>query len=140
MKLELKENMYIRTKDGHIDKILLVEYAEEKRQQYPNHPSKKYWRDKILLLKAGYWRTTQNIIKASYNIIDILQVGDFVNGNEVMEADWINENGEYEEGLAFPMYASDDLDVIENWLPLRCVDIKSIVTKEQMESMSYEVK
>lgn len=129
MKLELKENMYIRTKDGHIDKILLVEYAEEKRQQYPNHPSKKYWRDKILLLKAGYWRTTQNIIKASHNIIDILQVGDVITTNNLC--------GEITK-----------IDIENNKIWIACCDyetcsaedIKSIVTKEQMEQMAYKVE
>lgn len=125
MKLELRENMYVRTKDGIIDKILKL------NKSYVKGVSQK---DEL------YAYDIDNIVKASNNIIDLIEVGDFVNGNEVMEADWINENGEYEEGLAFPMYASDDLDVIENWLPLRCVDIKSIVTKEQFEQMVYKVE
>ena len=81
----------------------------------------------------------RRIVNADYDIRKLLQSGDYVNGSEVMDADWINENGEYEEGLAFPMYASDDLEVIENWLPLRCVEIKSIVTKEQFEQIEYKV-
>lgn len=126
--MKLKPNMYVRTKDGYIDKILLVEYAEEKRQQYPNHPSKKHWRDKILLLKAGYWRTTQNIIKASHNIIDLISRFDLVNGHLVI----------------CKMYEDEkDIPTI-----IKCVgdyyfkeeDIKSVITHEQMEQMEYKVE
>lgn len=85
------------------------------------------------------WHEIANGGRFSHNIIDLIEDGDYVNGMEVMEADWFNENGEYEEGLAFPMYASDDLQVIENWLPLRSVNIKSIVTKKQFENMEYKV-
>lgn len=133
MKLELKENMYVRTKDGHIDKILLVEYAEEKRQQYPNHSSKKYWRDKILLLKAGYWRTTQNIIKASYNIVDILEVGDILvdDTNRKLEILLIdNELMVRNTGLIYDN---------NYYLPIKSIAIKSVITHEQMEQMAYKV-
>lgn len=132
MKLELRENMYVRTKDGHIDKILLVEYAEEKRQQYPNHSSKKYWRDKILLLKAGYWRTTQNIIKASYNIIDILEVGDIISySDEKHEILLIDDE---------LMVRNTGLIYDNNYyLPIKSIAIKSVITHEQMEQMSYKV-
>lgn len=124
--MKLEPNMYVRTKDGYIDKILLIEYAEEKRQQYPNHPSKKYWRDKILLLKLGYWRTTQNIIKASYNIIDILEKGDYVNGHEVKSK---------QSGVK-----RIDIGECENYVWLYEKDIKSVITHEQMEQMEYKVE
>ena len=85
------------------------------------------------------------IVKASYSLVGnnkedgVIEEGDYINGKEVLDADWYNDNGDYEEGLAFPMYASDDLDVIENWQPLKYTKIKTIVTKEQFESMSYKV-
>lgn len=114
MKDKLEAGMYVRTKKGNI-------YKFETNNSMAKNGAKKY------------------MVNCSHNIIDLIEVGDYVNGNEVMEADWINEDGEYEEGLAFPMYASDDLEVIENWLPLRSVPIKSIVTKQQFESMEYKV-
>ena len=133
MKDKLEPNMYVKTKDGYIDKILLVDYAEEKRQKYPNHPSKKYWRDKILLLKAGYWRTTQNIIKASHNIIDIVQVGDYVNGLKVT---LINEPS-MANCYKRIVYAEDRKGyLIETFTEN---EIKSIVTKEQFESIKYSL-
>ena len=121
--MELKEGMYVRTIKG-IDKVLLVEYAEEKKQKYPNHPSKKYWRDKIYLSKERYWRTSQNIIKASNNIIDLIEVGDYVNG---YKADFV-QNNEIVYNHNHPRQ-----------LNMFAKDIKSIVTKEQFESMQYKV-
>ena len=127
--MELKPNMYVRTKDGYIDKILLVEYAEEKRQQYPNHPSKKHWRDKILLLKAGYWRTTQNIIKASHNIIDLIEPEDYVNGVEVIGKEFDNFNEEYLQcGVGDYVICTYNSNEIED-----------VVTKEQFSAMEYRL-
>ena len=126
MKDKLEPNMYVRTKDGYIDKILLVEYAEEKRQQYPNHPSKKHWRDKILLLKAGYWRTTQNFIKASHNIIDLIEVGDIVvslNASNILE---------------YNLLTLSNIDELKDLWNIQG-NIKSIVTKEQFSSMEYRL-
>ena len=132
MKLEV--GMYVRTKDGHIDKILLVEYAEEKRQQYPNHPSKKYWRDKILLLKAGYWRTTQNIIKASYNIIDILEEGDILVDDTNRKLEILLIDNELMVRNAGLIYDNN------YYIPIKSIAIKSVVTKEQFESMKYSLE
>ena len=68
------------------------------------------------------------IIKASYNIIDILEVGDYVNGNPVCiikedehNRKWIYTDSNYKYG-----YLEED--------------IKSILTHEQMEQMAYKVE
>ena len=63
MKLEVKENMYVRTKDGIIDKILKL------NKSYVKGVSQK---DEL------YAYDIDNIVKASYNIIDILEVGDIL--------------------------------------------------------------
>ena len=118
--------MFVRTKKGKILKCF--------KSESMNLPI--YY---VIGSKTNSYVEHQDVKKTSEDIIDILEAGDYVNGSEVMEADWINEDGEYEEGLAFPMYASDDLNVIENWLPLKNVLIKSIVTSQQFESMQYKV-
>lgn len=134
--MELKEGMYIRTKDRGIHKISRIDNNKTVWKYICDYrPSE----DRDGTYTYGIYKM-EEIIKASNNIIDLIEVGDYVNGSEVMEADWINADREYEEGLAFPMYASDDLEVIENWLPLRSVPIKSIVTKEHFESISYRVE
>lgn len=70
----------------------------------------------------------KNIIKVSYNIIDILEIGDYVNGSPVCliktdekDRTWVYTDNNYKYGY------------LKN-------DIKSIVTKEQMEQMEYKIK
>lgn len=65
------------------------------------------------------------IVKASYNIIDILEIGDYVNGHRVEEIDFENEeiftDSEYYCGV------------------VEFCNIKSVITHEQMEQMAYKV-
>ena len=65
--------------------------------------------------------TEKYLIKASYNIIDILEEGDYVN-NERVEEIW-----------------KEIVLVGQECRPISFNNIKSIVTKEQFESMKYEV-
>lgn len=63
------------------------------------------------------------IIKSSPNIIDLIEVGDYVNGNKV--------DAKGNKYVIF--YDGDgDIEVFEN-------DIKSIVTKEQFKEMEYRL-
>ena len=87
-----------------------------------------------------------DILKSSKNIIDLIEVGDYVNGYKI---DYINLNCET------PFLRSNQPYRVDNTLyrtliekgknynqPLHFYneDIKSIVTKEQFESMAYEVE
>ena len=130
MKLEVEQ--FVRNKDGTIGKIIAIDLAKPRQGKYPNHPSKKYWRDKILISCYKGWITTQNIIKASYNIIDILEVEDFVS----------TITGE----CAVIAGVYNDINNKKYLRLCNCIgeyyedDIKSIVTKEQMEQMAYKVE
>ena len=64
-----------------------------------------------------------NIIKSSPNIIDLIKVGDFVNGKEVLE---IKKFGSFNGIKVFG-------DIYYN------KEIKSIVTKEQFEAIQYKI-
>lgn len=72
------------------------------------------------------------VLKSSPNIIDLIEVGDYVNGIYIE-----GNNGKYLETL------EDDME--NSWLghieyiKIYPNDIKSIVTKEQFESMEYKV-
>lgn len=142
--MKLEEGMYVRTEYGYIDKILLVEYAEEKRREYPNHPSKNHWRDKILLFKEGYWRTNQNIKKASHNLIDLIEEGDFVKVRidgifiNCFMVDLFEDENENQE-LGIGCYEDGLLNSISEYRPLKTLEILEVVTKEQFKSISYEV-
>ena len=74
-------------------------------------------------------------VVASYNIIDLIEVGDYVNGYKVYEADKvchrITLNGS-DDGNEFRLtYLRPALG--------KNMGIKSIVTKEQFDSMKYVV-
>ena len=114
MKLELRENMYVRTNDGYINKIKKVNqfnvlvYGRDLFGEELNIPNNE-------------------ITKARYKIIDILEVGDYINGNPVCiikedehNRKWIYTDSNYKYG-----YLEED--------------IKSILTHEQMEQMAYKV-
>lgn len=70
------------------------------------------------------------IIKASYNIIDLIEVGDYVNGYKIYSGG--KKHFDY-------ILTWDDVENYYMKIPLLSVDIKSIVTKEQFESMQYRL-
>ena len=70
------------------------------------------------------------IVKASYNIIDILEEGDYVNGEKVGYID--DCDGAMRE--YYYDYENASIDVGHLF-----EEIKSIVTHEQMEQMAYKV-
>ena len=129
--MELEVGKFVRTKYGTIGKIIAIDLAKPRQEKYPNHPSKKYWRDKILISYYKGWITTQNIIKASYNIIDILEKGDYVNGYLVTYVYKPDGNEVFRIEI--------ERDTLKGHIIDKSSQIKSIVTKEQMEKMAYKV-
>lgn len=118
MKLEVGQ--FARLKSGYIVKILNV---------------KDYW---IETDTRFITRTfPQDFAKASYNIIDILEVGDYVNGSEVLDF----ENKYTEEDDKFvPIGVITENCYLENtdsWIIEK--NIKTVITHEQFEQMAYKV-
>lgn len=76
-------------------------------------------------------------LKASYNIINLIEEGDYVNGSEVVDF----ENRYIKDKDKFIRYGviteNCYLENNDSWITEK--DIKSIVTKEQFESIKYEV-
>ena len=113
MKLEV--GMYARI-DGKIGKVIDICTCEQCEARGYYEPIIEYAhgeRDYV----SVYWK---NNLKASHNIIDLIEVGDYVNGYEVTSKD------------QFLGFGNHDWYMLDN-------EIKSIVTKEQFESMSYKV-
>lgn len=126
MKLEV--GMYVRTKYGFhkISRIVLEGTSNEyyncdlKENENGGH----IW---ISVLK-------EEILKASHNIIDLIEVGDYVNGKLVTKINQIfpiNQNKYIEchcemNGVSLTWCYSNK-------------EIKSIVTKEQFSQMQYKV-
>lgn len=119
MKKETKimEGMFVRYTTGNsIEKI-----AKIKEIVPPEFPIwEEYYR-----FDNGDGAIPNVIIKASHNIIDLIEVGDYVNGYEVIQID--NGRLYFDVGDFSP-------NGIEN------NQIKLIVTKQQFESSMYEVK
>ena len=68
----------------------------------------------------------KDIINASYNIMDLIEVGDYINGMKVTKI-CFDKDGE-------------KILTVSCYLELVNKDIKSIVTKEQFESIKYSLE
>ena len=111
--MELREGMYVRTKKGKIGKVIDINLGQEQ---------KRY----ILDSSSVYIYDREEILKASNNIIDLIEVGDYVNGFLVVDKYYDYANKEWR--------LND-----RNGLICTEKNIKSIVTKEQFENVSYKV-
>ena len=118
MKDKLEPNMYVRTKWGYICKIININDFRE--------PSMKYGVE-ASYLKDIMFIGDDDILKASHNIIDLIEVGDYVNGYLVLNVLDFNDNTRI-----LSLERIYDNKITEE-------DIKSIVTKEQFESMEYKL-
>ena len=123
MKLELKENMYVRTKDGIIAK---VDYIDDDTIFFDKDLYRTYG-DSIDFLEKD---NLERIVKASYNIIDILEVGDYVNGCYIQEIKSLKDN-------VMVCMLDSDYEFVST---ITNKDIKSVVTHEQMKQMEYKVE
>ena len=100
---------------------------------------KNYHNDLEIAYKDGVIKTTVSDFiddnfdkngqqyKTSFNIIDLIEVGDYVNGKEVMTISGFKDGSRY-------------IEFDEGRYLCKSEDIKSIVTKEQFDSVKYEVK
>lgn len=119
MKLEV--GMYVRYKNyGKIEKI--IEYKE-----YEVFGEVKV---KINGFKHYKKNLLKHILKASHNIIDLIEVGDYVNGYPIYEI------VEYKDNTRAIVIGDDNKSII--WEESSQY-IKSIVTKEQFSQMEYKV-
>lgn len=126
MKLELKKNMYYRTYSGFINKIISIKDFNEREY-----------------LLNGFYTNKDIIKKTSYNIIDILEVGDYVNGIEIIK---IYEKGDSFTGNHNYIFKEKTIEVAnDNYetIPYEALfinkEIEAVVTHEQMEQMAYKV-
>lgn len=120
----LKEGMYVRTEEGEISKIKWItaqrweglENTIEVSFMLENNESLEYLRDNF---------------KASDSIIDLIEPGDYVNGKRVYNISIVN-------GLKY--LDVEVADYLSDTPFINADQIMSIVTKEQFDSMKYEVE
>ena len=119
MKDKLEPNMYVRTKWGYICKIININDFRETNMKYGVEAN--YLKDVMFI-------GDDDVVKASYSIIDILEIGDYVNGYPICEI------VEYENDTRAIVINDDNKAII--WDKQ---GIKSVITHEQMEQMAYKV-
>ena len=107
--MELEIGMYVRTING------------------------KIWIIKSQKAISGH---RKDIINASYDIIDLIEVGDYVNGEQVSR---IKQCPEYHLGDGILIFNEHNETIYSNFRTSKYYDIKSIVTKEAFESMEYRI-
>jgi len=96
----------------------IVEHVKEYSQFILDEPIMDEYADATILLDE------EDVIKASYNIIDLIEAGDYVNGHKILG----NNN-----------YKIFYYECYDGEIGLEDIDIKSIVTKEQFNKVKYEL-
>ena len=111
--MEICLNEYIRTKNGKIDKVI----------------NDNYYISEYIECEKGIV-DKENIVKHSFNIINLIEVGDFVNENEVIDKYLFN--GE------IPVLETTGDEINAKYM---CEgDIKTILTHEQYERNCYRLE
>lgn len=77
---------------------------------------------------------SKDIVNHSFNLIDLIEVGDYVNGSFIIRAakDCVDDEGT-------PIILAEDYDEWSDNGVIYNEDIKTIVTKEQFKAMEYKV-
>jgi len=127
-------NDYLRDNKGNIAKIIEVErennWLTVRYDNVFNHTTGITYN--LIHFKNEEEILEYNHIKSSPNIIDLIEVGDYVNGMKITDIrkDLLG-NVEYVFGYSKEGFEGETMYYDD--------DIKSIVTHEQFESMEYKV-
>ena len=135
--MELKEGMYVRTKYNDFCNMVAIRKIDE------IDDDGSFWIDDYIIDTYGDEQNKlreEDIELASENIVDVIKPGDYVNGERVIALRkdiperYIHMNSK--DNFIFVEY-----DLANNWYYGIDTDkIKTVVTKEQFESVKYEVK
>ena len=115
---EIKVNEYVKLDDGTIGK-----YQINKNWLNVVETNNKY---------IGF-DIEKDVVKHSSNIIDLIEIGDFVNGRLVLQVDYKNKN----VCLLIPL---TDTKANTNIMWYGYEDIKTVVTKEQFANAEYRLE
>lgn len=112
----IEVNEYVRTKDGKIDKLI----------------NSNFYMSIYVECEKGLY-LIENIVKHSKQLIDLIEVGDIVNSCIVVGFGYECVNGNKEKSILVEGKYTKVNFALLNW------DIKTILTKEQMEANCYKV-
>lgn len=123
--MEISKSMYIRFKDNkgiqYIGKLINI---NEYREPCFKYAIEVNWYDDYIFIGDD------DILKVSFNIIDLIEVGDYVNGEKVTSVEPVDEK-DTERYLGFGDY---------DYYIHASEDIKNILTKEQFNACKYVIE
>ena len=124
--MELKEGIYVITKNGFIDKVI---------NDYKGCCNNPNCNCKHISCEHNYY-DEENIINASDDITDLIKAGDVIETPKgVFQVGYIENNVIYtDDSKVIACLRKDEHLCFENNI------IKSIVTKEMFNSVKYEVE
>lgn len=129
---EIKVGEYIRTNNGHIGILKRIELDKtDKSLKWYVYDEKEF---EINIIKERYINKPY-IVKHSPNIIDLIEVGDYVNGYKVLDIMEDMETGEIHLEMT-----SDYTNEIIGDCTIYNDDIKTIVTHEQFSNIEYRLE
>lgn len=140
--MKIQKGMYVRTKDGIAKYLGLGKnvLTINESNQFKHYANQHLFDNSIFDVGHDWGDTLSNeefksIEKytekdPSFNLIDLIEIGDYVNGNKVTSVEPVDEK-DTERYLGFGDY---DYYIHDN------EDIKDIVTKEQFETCKYVVE
>ena len=117
--MELKKDKYVRTKDGEIAKIVELIYFKDCAVY------------KLDIDKPNYAHAAEDFIDAKDKVIDLITLGDIVNGYSVREINF------YPTTLLI-LDMNDECGFSDNYIKDK--DIKTILTKEKYEKECYTIR
>ena len=125
MENEIKVGDWIRTNWGHIGKLKRIELDKnDSGLKWYVFDHKEF---EINIIKEEYINKPY-IVKHSSNLIDLIQCGDYVNGHKVIKP---------KQSITYASVEVENSIAKIEIIPEK--DIKEVVTKEMMESISYKV-
>ena len=119
---DLKVGEYVRTNDG-IFKVTKIDGLYI-------YLDKEYFDNQYQMMRDVTFK--ERIIKHSFNIIDLIEVGDYVNGQRVLCLKKNNDDCRDDIGTSY-------IEGIDIYLGYDESDIKTILTHEQYERNCYKI-
>lgn len=126
--VKIEKGMYVRTKCNDFCNMIVIRKVEEKSED-----DNGFFIDDYIIDTYGdeqNYLQENDISKCSYDLIDLVEEGDYVNGAKVVQIGKSIEGRKYITTEAYHKI---------NYGNIFSNEIKSIVTKEQFESISYKV-
>lgn len=115
---EIQVGEYCRTKNGKIDKVI----------------NDNYYISEYIECEKGIV-DKENIVNHSKNIIDLIEVGDIVNGKRVLCLK--KNNDDCRDDIGTSCIGIGDIDI---YIGYNEADIKTILTHEQYERNCYRLR